>query len=562
MIKHRDQQGEPNGSITRAEFLKGAALVGVGIGTAGVLAGCAPNDSGSGTTMTWDKEVDVLIVGSGSVAFAGLAAKDAGAESVLIVEKLDVWGGTTGLSGAGMGIPVNYVAREMGIEDTREKAIAYITAASEGRSNDELIAAYVDNGNAFLEWTRDTFGWKWGFPGGETFQDYYEPIEGFLPFGRGAVTPINEDTRGGGGDLHPWQKLKAQLEENGVEILMETAVKRLVKDDSGAVVGVVAADKDGAEIKIGAKGVILGTGGFDHNAQMRAAYLTLPIMVTNASPGCTGDGHRMGMEIGADLGTMASCWGLPCFLPEPVNAPAEIKYDFTSNDWASYRGHPGAVVVNKHGRRFGNEASVYATFNRSFEQWDSGLKEYRNLPAYFICDSTYTAYYTFPGAKAPGEIPEWVASANTLEELAGKLGIDQVGLIDEIAAFNANAADGLDPVWHRGEYAIDKTTSNLYKNYGGPDRTDLKNPALAPVAVGPFYGAMYGPGTCGTNGGLRINKNAQVLHVSGEPIPGLYAAGNCAMSVSGGAYAHGGMTVGSGAVMSWLAVRHVMGKTE
>jgi len=108
---------------------------------------------------------------------------------------------------------------------------------------------------------------------------------------------------------------------------METAAKQPVRDDAGAVIGVVATTKDGGELKIGAKGVILGTGGFDHNAQMRASYLTLPIMVTNASQGCTGDGHRMGMALGADLGTMNSCLGTPCFITEPVNAPTEIKYE-------------------------------------------------------------------------------------------------------------------------------------------------------------------------------------------------------------------------------------------
>jgi len=171
--------------------------------------------------------------------------------------------------------------------------------------------------------------------------------------------------------------------------------------------------------------------------------------------------------------------------------------------------------VNKHGRHLGDEAAVYATFSHSFEQRDSGLEEYRNVPAYFICDSTCTTYYTFPGAKAPGEIPERVVSADTLEELTDKLAIDKAGLVEEMTAFNANAVNGIDPVWHRGEFAIDMTTSNLYQNYRGPERTDLKNPALAPVAVGPFYGAMYGPGTCGTNGGLRINKDAQV----GRPGP-------------------------------------------
>ena len=89
-------------------------------------------------------------------------------------------------------------------------------------------------------------------------------------------------------------------------------------------------------------------------------------------------------------------------------------------------------------------------------------------------------------------------------------------------------------------------------------RTDLANPVLAPLATPPFYGAVYVPGTCGTGGGLTINENAQVMSAFGEPIPGLYAAGNCSSGVSGGRYVHGGISIGSGAVMGWIAVHHAL----
>ena len=88
---------------------------------------------------------------------------------------------------------------------------------------------------------------------------------------------------------------------------------------------------------------------------------------------------------------------------------------------------------------------------------------------------------------------------------------------------------------------------------------DLPSMSLGPVATPPFYGAVYVQGTCGTNGGLTVDANSQVLNVWGEPIAGLYAVGNCSAGVSGGAYCGGGMTVGAGAVMSWVAVRHMLG---
>ena len=162
---------------------------------------------------------------------------------------------------------------------------------------------------------------------------------------------------------------------------------------------------------------------------------------------------------------------------------------------------------------------------------------------------------TYGGEAAdPSEVPAHFVMADTLEELAEKLGIDAAGLAAEIATFNENAAKGVDPVYHRGEKHLDINTTGVMAG----SRTDLANPVLAPLATGPFYGAVYVPGTCGTAGGLTINENAQVVNVNGEPIEHLYAVGNCSSGVSGGTYVHGGISLGSGAVMSWVAVNHVL----
>ena len=176
-----------------------------------------------------------------------------------------------------------------------------------------------------------------------------------------------------------------------------------------------------------------------------------------------------------------------------------------------------------------------------------------NIPAYFICDAACWATYSLPGhtvgavgdgedsyfnetyggeASDPSEVPAHFVKADTLEELAEKLGIDAAGLAAEIATFNENAAKGVDPVYHRGEKHLDINTTGVMAG----SRTD----------------------TCGTAGGLTINENAQVVNVNGEPIEHLYAVGNCSSGVSGGTYVHGGISLGSGAVMSWVAVNHVL----
>lgn len=523
-------------NISRREFLKGMAVTGA-IAAAGTLAGCAKG----GTAIKWDKEVDVLVVGSGTAALAAIAAKDAGAGTVLIIEKGATFGGTSALSGGGMWIPNNYVMREQGIADSKEDALEYLRRVTEGQSDEELLNAYLDNAPEMIEWLRDKFGIQWML-GTSMFNDYYE-VPGFRKFGR-TVYPAKDGQNLGGRGF--WEILRGICSSLGVEVMLETAGKKLIVSDAGEVIGVVA-DSNGQQINIKArKGVILGTGGFDYNKDMVRHFLSGPIFASNAVPTNTGDGHLMAMAIGADLRNMKSCWGLPFFPLDPDKMQGEA-------DWQMYRGKPGAIVVNKYGERIGNEASSYHLFLRAFWVWDTGTFEWRNIPAFWICDATFPEHYPMPGSGFKmGVIPDWIKKADTLEELCEILGIDARGLKATLEVFNENAREGKDPIWHRGEYEFDRGTAGDLTG----KRTDLKNNCLAPVEKPPFYGAPYVPGTCGTNGGLRINGYAQVLDVWGKVIPRLYAVGNASGSVMGAAYPGGGSTLGAGCVFAMLAGRH------
>lgn len=109
------------------------------LGTAGVLAGCASNQQGqaapSGADITWDKEADILVVDSGTGAFAALAAAKLGSESVCLLEKGQFWGGTAATSGGGMAVPLSDAAKEAGVNDTKEAVVEYYLNASEGRAD-------------------------------------------------------------------------------------------------------------------------------------------------------------------------------------------------------------------------------------------------------------------------------------------------------------------------------------------------------------------------------------------------------------------------------------------
>lgn len=546
------------------------------LGTAGVLAGCASNQQGqaapSGADITWDKEADILVVGSGTGAFAALAAAKLGSESVCLLEKGQFWGGTAATSGGGMAVPLSDAAKEAGVNDTKEAVVEYYLNASEGRADEAVINSFLDNGNDFLKWTGEALGWTW--TPSTLFGDYYEPLPGWIPFGRASLGA--SDSSGALVAAQMWEQLKAALTDAGVEIMMETPATTLVTDGNGAVIG-VRATSGRDEIAIKANHVILATGGFDHNADMRAKHLPFKILATNACTTNTGDGHKMGQAVGADLSYMDSCWGAPAILttgqdPKELIANNEIAQEIAGTDWAMYRGLPGAVVVNRKGHRIGNEATAYDTYNKAFAYYDNGEMEHLNIPSYFICDSACWNTYSLPGHTvgsmdggyfdetygsdgSDGELPAHFVQADTLEELAEKLGVDAAGLAAELAAFNENAEQGIDPVYHRGEKQLDLNTTAVMAGM----RTDLANPCLAPVATPPFYGAIYVPGTCGTAGGLTINENAQVVNALGEPISGLYAVGNCSSGVSGGCYVGGGISLGSGGVMGWVAVHHALG---
>jgi 3-oxosteroid 1-dehydrogenase len=302
---------------------------------------------------------------------------------------------------------------------------------------------------------------------------------------------------------------------------------------------------------------VLGTGGFDHNLELVNAFQSIPIYVSNAAIGNVGDAQIMGSAIGAALANMDTNWGLPAFLPEPFDPHAAPFYDMALPDWGIYRAGAGSVIVNRRGRRFANEASAYAVFNRAFGNYATEEPGWANTPAVWICDSNYFASGggMLPGmSSADDPLPANFFKADTLAEIAEHFGIDTGALEAEISTFNGGAEQGIDPFFRRGDKSVDRCIGAYH-----PYLSELVNPVLAPVATPPFYASLYVPGTCGTNGGLATNEFAQVLSTAGEVIEGLYAVGNCSASITGGQYCGAGMTLGAGAVMSYLGIRKALG---
>ncbi len=524
-----------NKAISRRSFLKSAAVAGVATAGAGVL-GSVPGLKGrpvSAQDVSWTHEVDVVVVGSGTGQAAALRAAVNGLR-VIVLEKAATVGGTTGISGGGIWAPNNSRMAEVGIPDSREQALEYLSHATFGQSTPELMEAFVDNVNPMVEFLTSQ-GIAWDFR--VLFNDYYPEFPGGVPEGRG-LDPIStiEGARYGGALV---RMLQQACEAAGVQFLFSHAAQRLVTDASGAVVG-VQADFEGTEVNVRAqRGVVIATGGFDHNPEMATHFLRGPLYYPSAARGNTGDGQLMGMALGANLRNMNESFGWPVFKTEG---------DAGRNALATELGKPGTILVNKRGHRFLNEAGAYDPTVRPFYNYDNGTHTYVNIPGVLIVDSDYVSHYGTLGYQPISDpLPEWIKKADTLDELAELFGIDPVALAATVEQFNANAAQGIDPEFHRGESAFDQLTG------GDRARTDVPHPNLKPVTEAPFYAAEVWPGALGTCGGLQVNGKAQVLNVWGEVIPGLYAVGNASGNPMGAGYPGGGCTIGVGMTYGYIA---------
>jgi 3-oxosteroid 1-dehydrogenase len=532
------------------------------------------------TEHAWDRVVDVVIVGSGGAALvAATLAADEGAE-VLVVEKDHMLGGTTAVSGGGIWLPNNHVMAEAGIPDSREAALAYIERVCDGRAPDPaLLEVYVDTAPEMLKYLVEhtparfhiqplpDYYTPWGWEGhvprpGRTVEANPYPVGERLPewkdrivergtlMSLGAATTLTEDlmprtpeieaeiARREAEDIRPKGAalIAALLEgllDRGVDIMLSSPAEDLVLGDDGAVIG-VKVDNDGTPLVIGArKGVVLACGGFEWNRDM--VMTNIGYDVKPLSPGGnTGDGLVMAMRSGAQLGNTTSYWGTPVMFDPEITRDGEMVPQF---EWG--RGEPSSMVVNRRGRRFANEALPYNDFPKAFGVFDANEQEFPNAgPCWQIFDNKVRqasrVLSMFPGQPDP----DWVIKADSIAELAAMIDIDPDALVASVGTFNANAANGEDPLFERH-----------LKGLMGPGQ-------VKPLDEGPFYAVRIHPGTLGTNGGPMITKDAQVRRLGGGVIDGLYAAGNTAANVFGWAYPSGGGTIGNGTVFGYRAGIH------
>jgi 3-oxosteroid 1-dehydrogenase len=557
--------------------------------------------------MIGEQETDVLIVGSGAGALtAAIVAADQGAR-VLIIEKSDLFGGTAATSGGVVWIPNSGLAGDPKHTDSPEEAFSYIKTLTDDQVPDDLIRAFVTNAPRMLAYINAHTGVNYSaipytdyhaeLPGGKMGYRSHQPasLDGrrlgreldhlrpthvsSLLFGRMSWTSTEAAllitrTKGwvralagiirrhysdvgqrlrsrrdrylaGGNALIGW--LKLALEARSVAIHRRVRLIDLISE-GGAVVGATV-EEDGVRKRILAKrGVILAAGGFERNPALRGQFMRQsPDSAWSASqPNNTGDALLAAQRVGATCDRLGSAWWAPTVrLPEEESA-RPLFFE---------RALPGSIIINQAGRRYMNEAASYHVLGR----WmmERNRSDASTTPSYVLFDQKFRWRYPMgpvipilPDFLHPKSVRNILVKAQTWQEMAQKLDVSPEVLISEINRFNGDASRGVDPQFGRGHQAYDRY-------YGDPRVTP--NPNLAALDKPPYYALPINPGDIGSNGGLVINENAQVMHTNGEAIAGLYATGNITASVMGPSYPGAGATLGPAMTFGYLAALHATG---
>lgn len=526
-----------------------------------------------------DDRHDVVVVGSGAGGLtAALRAASDGAR-VLVLEKAAYVGGTSAVSGGMVWIPQNRCMEQLGIADERESALAYLERVAGGRTAHTLLETLVDRGREMLGFVEGASRLRFStLPG---FPDYHAEWDGAHPGGRSleadlfdatpmgplfaALRPDNRppftmaeyeewriftrfpyemlDERADRGLVARGRALVAPLLEAcataDVTVATDAAVERLVVGPSGGVAGVRV---DGREIA--ADAVVLACGGFEWDEDLCQQYLSGPVRGSCSPPHNTGDGVRMGAALGAALGNLSEAWWGP-MVQVPGNATDGAP---TSTLLRFERTGPRSIIVDRHGRRFINEAHNYNDVTKVFHAFDPHEYGPRHLPAHLIFDHAHLEAYGFLAHRAGAPTPDWLVESDSVRGLAEAIGVDPGTLATTVERFNEHAVHGEDPDWHRGESAYDR--------YWGDQ--EAEHPCLGPLDTAPYYAIEVFTGVIGTKGGLVTDEHARVLDVFGEVVRGLYACGNTTAHPMGVGYAGAGSTLGPAMTMGYVAAEHLL----
>jgi succinate dehydrogenase/fumarate reductase flavoprotein subunit len=529
---------------------------------------------------------------------------------VLVAEKASYYGGTTARSGGWLWVPNTHLAKAYGHHELPDQALAYIRNQAGAAFDEARVRAFLANGPKAIAFFMSKTAVQFDMP--LTFPDYHAEAPGAAQGGRSMVTrpydarelgpmlktlgPVLPEqtvfgvTIGSGKEIVHFMRVTRSLESawyvtkrltkhflevmkygrgmtltNGNALaarlaktaadlsipvwLSSPAVRLLHEGDrvTGAVL-----ERDGQRISVKARhGVVLASGGFPHDLERRKdTYPHVKAGHGHYSPTPqtnVGDGVRMAEEAGGvfDKGLSNAAAWTPMSLVPRKDGTTGIMPHFID------RAKPGVIAVSLDGRRFANEANSYHDLVQAMIAASTGKSE---TACWLIADHAAIRRYGL-GFVKPFPMPlgthlrsGYLKRGKTVEDLATQIGVDPATLATTVRQYNETARYGRDPEFGRG--------SKAYNRYQG-DALHAPNPCVAPLATGPFYALKLVPGDLGSFAGVRTNEHAQVVSGEGEPIPGLYAAGNDAASIMGGEYCGAGITLGPGLTFGYVAGNHI-----
>jgi len=565
--------------------------------------------------VSFDLTVDVLVIGSGGGGMTAALAADASGLDTLIVEKSPHFGGSTALSGGGIWVPGAPSQRKAGYVPDPDAVFEYLKQITGGMVSDARLRQYVEAAPEMMEFLQNLspwleFVWKPGYA------DYYPELPGGSELGSTINVPAIDLRKLGDEEqnlLHPlalapkgiwfapkdlrlfyqvrqnwrgkavlvkliWRMFRARvfgdrmaaigqslaarlrlaLKQQGIPLWLSSPMTELVTDVDGTVTGAVV-EQEGRQRRIHARrGVILASGGFDHDMSWRRQHL--PVLEKDWSfgnPAAMGDGIRAGEKVGGSTDLLDEAWWFPAI------CWPDGRLQFMLNE----RMMPSQFVVNGDGKRFINEAAPYMDFAHAMiEGQRSGVE---HIPCWLVTDirsfHRYVVAGHLPIPKVPfapvptgRKVPKaWLDSgvvkeANSLEELAAKIEVPAANLRATAERFNALARSGHDDDFNRGDSAYDNY-------YGDPT---LPNPNLYPLGKPPYYAFQIILGDLGTSGGLRTDEFARVLRDDDSVVKGLYAVGNTSAAVMGRSYAGAGATIGPAMTFGYVAAKHLASTSE
>jgi succinate dehydrogenase/fumarate reductase flavoprotein subunit len=556
-----------------------------------------------------DYTVDVLVVGAGAAGLTAAVVAGIHRQSVLIVEKDAVFGGSTAYSGGWLWVPLSPAARRAKVSDSTDDARDYIRERAGEYFRPQLVDAFLATGPVMVDFLEREAGLN--FEVGTSFPDYYSDVAGASQGGRSIVAspfnarrlgmelsrlrpPLRELTVAGvmvgtgravyhfynarrsirsatfvvrslirsslenalfgrsvqltNGNALVGALAEAAFRHNAV-LWTQTRVEALIIK-GGSVRGAVVWHQGRRHQVIASRGVLLATGGFSHSRELREALFGSQYPQEPVSPiasSVTGDGMELARQSGA-----AIC-------REMSNPAAWVPVSIVPRDHGESgvfphfvdRAKPGIIAVSDDGARFTNEADSYHQFVQAMLLRGGPA----NAHAWLVGDHTAIRRYGLGAARpSPFLLTRFVKSgylrvAPSVRDLARAIGVNEDGLAATVDEFGQWARRGADPLFRRGESA--------YNRYQG-DPTVGPNPCLAPLSKPPFYAVELFPGDLGTFLGICTDADARVLSESGQTLSGLYAAGNDMASIFGGDYPGAGITLGPAMTFAYRAIMHML----